>query len=93
MIRCVVDTNTLIYYLNQVGGKYFRRRFDQWVRDGAVISVVIRIAIHPMQGTPNRADCPEYHSLAPNLSDQSARRFGCCHRASTHPAIGNPQYR
>jgi len=45
MNRCVVDTNAIVYYLNQVGGEDFRQRFDQWVRVGAVISIVTRIEV------------------------------------------------
>ena len=45
MSRCVIDTNAVVYYLNQVGGEDFRQRFGLWVRDGAVISVVTRIEV------------------------------------------------
>lgn len=45
MTRCVVDTNIVVYYLNQVGGDDFRRRFDEIVEKGAVISVITRIEV------------------------------------------------
>jgi predicted nucleic acid-binding protein len=45
MNRCVADTNTIIYYLNQVGGDDFRRRFEKMVYDGIVISIISRIEV------------------------------------------------
>ncbi|CAN5655669.1 MAG: PIN domain-containing protein [Gammaproteobacteria bacterium] len=45
MTRCVVDTNIVVYYLNQVGGDDFRRRFDQIIKKGAFISVITRIEV------------------------------------------------
>jgi hypothetical protein len=53
--RCVVDTNIVVYYLNQVGGDSFRRRFGEMVKSGAVISVVTRIEV---LGWPGYADAP-----------------------------------
>jgi predicted nucleic acid-binding protein len=41
----VVDTNIVVYYLNQVGGDDFRRRFGEIVEKGAVISVITRIEV------------------------------------------------
>ncbi|BBL76721.1 hypothetical protein [Methylomagnum ishizawai] len=45
MNACVVDTNAIIYYLNRVGGDDYRRRFEQMVEDGAVISVISRLEV------------------------------------------------
>lgn len=50
MTRCVVDTNILIYYLNQIGGDGFRRRFKESVENGAVISVITRIEVLSWSG-------------------------------------------
>jgi hypothetical protein len=43
--RCVVDTNIVVYYPNQVGGDDFRRRFDEIVEKGTVILVITRIEV------------------------------------------------
>jgi predicted nucleic acid-binding protein len=51
--RCVADTNIVVYYLNQVGGDDFRRRFGEMVNSGAVISVITRIEV---LGWPGYAD-------------------------------------
>ena len=45
MSHCVADTNTIIYYLNKVGGEDYRRRFEKMVIDGIVISTVTRIEV------------------------------------------------
>lgn len=45
MSRYLADTNTLVYYLNRVGGEDYRRRFEEVVKDGAVISVITRIEV------------------------------------------------
>ena len=45
MNYCVVDTNTIIYYLNRVGGVDYRRYFDGLVNRDAVISVITRIEV------------------------------------------------
>jgi len=71
MSRCVVDTNTLIYYLNQVGGEDFRHRFDQWVRDGAVISVVTRIEVLSWPGySTNLAALARAEALLSTLCEE-----------------------
>jgi hypothetical protein len=43
--RCVIDTNIVIYYLNQIGGDGFRGRFKERIENGAVISVITRIEV------------------------------------------------
>ena len=45
MSYCVVDTNVVIYYLNQVGGDDYRKYFDRIVSREAVISVITRIEV------------------------------------------------
>ena len=45
MSYCAVDTNVIIYYLNQVGGDDYRKYFDRIVSRGAVISVITRIEV------------------------------------------------
>lgn len=45
MTRRVADTNTVIYFPNKVGGDDYRHRFERWVRDGLVISVITRIEV------------------------------------------------
>ncbi len=50
MTCCVVDTNIVVYYLNQVGGDDFRRRFDETVKKGAVISVITHIEVVSWSG-------------------------------------------
>ena len=56
MSRCVADTNTVVYFLNRVGGYGYRRRFEGWMRDGLVVSVVTRIEV---LGWPGYADRPD----------------------------------
>ncbi len=53
---CVVDTNAVVYFLNQAGGEAFRQRFEQAVRAGAVVSVVTRIEVLGWPGFSDRAD-------------------------------------
>lgn len=56
MNRHVADTNTLIYFLNKVGGREYRHRFDGWIRDGLVISVITRIEVLSWPEYGNQSD-------------------------------------
>jgi predicted nucleic acid-binding protein len=53
---CVVDTNAVVYFLNQAGGETFRQRFERAVRGGAVMSVVTRIEVLGWPGFSDRPD-------------------------------------
>lgn len=53
---CVVDTNAVVYFLNQAGGEVFRQRFEQAVRAGAVMSVVTRIEVLGWPGFSDRVE-------------------------------------
>ncbi|MBI4984694.1 MAG: type II toxin-antitoxin system VapC family toxin [Rhodocyclales bacterium] len=45
MGACVLDTNAVVYYLNRYGGEGFRSRFQDMVRQGAIVSVITRIEV------------------------------------------------
>ena len=71
MNYCVVDTNTIIYYLNRVGGVDYRRYFDGLVNRGAVISVITRIEVLSWPGySGNSIALPDAEDLLSTLREE-----------------------
>ena len=56
MSRCAADTNAVVYFLNRVGGDGYRRRFEGWMREGLVVSVITRIEVLSWPGYVDRPD-------------------------------------